>query len=475
MRGLLLFFISIICLTFNFKYVTADNVVKLFGNSKEWANKELQFYKYSDYITYDEILIGKTKIDNNGDFTLYINVNDTTYIFTYLGKYAGYMYVVPGRSYQIVLPPYQEKTEADKLNPYFEPIFIHLGIIDVEENDINILIHMFNDTYSSYFSKYVVESINKTNINPKEIEKDIEKIEVPFINYKDEFFKNYRIYKYALLEHLSFKEKSVAIAEKYFKNKKILLTNPSYMDLFNQIFTNFFEFHGRTKEGIKIYEDINVHKDYNCLVNTLSKNSLFNNNYELMELVILKCLFEEFYKDKFSRSGILNILDTIINETKYEQNKIIACRIKNKITKLLPGYNPPDFNLYDINGNLKNLQNYRGKYVYLNFCNTASYSCLMEFDLLNDIQNRHKNNLIIVTISTDSLVNSFKQFVETKGYNWEFLHYGNYPEILKEYDIRSFPTYFLIDPQGKLVMSPAPSPSEYFEYKFINLVREKGN
>lgn len=53
MRGLLLFFISIICLTFNFKYVTADNVVKLFGNSKEWANKELQFYKYSDYITYD--------------------------------------------------------------------------------------------------------------------------------------------------------------------------------------------------------------------------------------------------------------------------------------------------------------------------------------------------------------------------------------------------------------------------------------
>jgi len=449
-----------------------DNV-KIYGNSKEWSNKELQFFRYLDYITYKEELLAKTLVDEDGNFMININVDDTTYIFTNLGKYSAYMYIVPGKSYQIVLPPYQEKSEADKLNPYFEPIYIHLGILNAEENDLNVLIHMFNDTYSSYFSKYVIEVMNKTNIDPQQIIKDIEKIEFPFVSYNDNFFKNYRIYKYALLEHLSFKDKSVAIAEKYFRNKKILYNNPSYMDLFNQIFTNFFEFYGRTKEGAKIYNDININKNYYDLVNTLLKSNLFMKNYDLMEFVILKCLYEEFYKDKFSRSGILNILDTIINITKIEQHKKIALNIKEKITKLLPGFNPPDFNLYDLNGNLKSLNSYKGKYVYLNFCNTASYSCLMEFDLLDDIQKRHKDNLIVVTISTDSLVNSFKQYVSSKGYQWEFLHYGNYPDVIKEYDIRSFPIYFLIDPQGKLVMSPAPSPSEYFEYKFINLIKKE--
>jgi len=449
------------------------NKVKIFGTSKEWANKELQFYKYSDYITYEEISLAKTKINNDGNFELVFDIDDTTYIFTNLGIYTAYLYVVPGKDYQVVLPPYQEKSEAEKLNPYFEPIYVHLGIINADENDINVLIHMFNDTYSSYFSKYVIEVMNKSNINPKQIENDIEKIETPFTLYDYSFFKNYRIYKYALLEHLSFKDKSVAIAEKYFKNKKILYNNSSYMDLFNQVFSNFFEFHGRTKEGSKIYADININKSYQALINTLSKNSLFTNNNDLMELVILKCLYEEFYKDKFSRSGILNMIDTIINKTKINEHKKIALMIKNKITKLLPGYNPPDFNLYDINGQLKNLSSYKGKYVYLNFCNTASYSCLIEFDLLNDIQNRHIDSLIIVTISTDSLFDSFKQFVKTKGYKWEFLHYGNYPEVLKEYDIRGFPTYFLIDTNGKLLMSPAPSPSEYFEYKFIKLLRKE--
>jgi hypothetical protein len=55
------------------------------------------------------------------------------------------------------------------------------------------------------------------------------------------------------------------------------------------------------------------------------------------------------------------------------------------------------------------------------------------------------------------------------------LHYGNQSSIIREYDIRAFPTYYLIDRNGKLAISPAPSPAEEFEARFFKLLREKGD
>ena len=56
-----------------------------------------------------------------------------------------------------------------------------------------------------------------------------------------------------------------------------------------------------------------------------------------------------------------------------------------------------------------------------------------------------------------------------------FLHFGTYPDIIKEYDIRGYPTYFLIDKDGKLLLSPAPSPFENMELKLFDIMRAKGD
>jgi len=49
------------------------------------------------------------------------------------------------------------------------------------------------------------------------------------------------------------------------------------------------------------------------------------------------------------------------------------------------------------------------------------------------------------------------------------------PEVLKEYDIRAFPTYFLIGPDGKLILSPAPSPAEDFEQRLFEIMKARGD
>jgi hypothetical protein len=86
--------------------------------------------------------------------------------------------------------------------------------------------------------------------------------------------------------------------------------------------------------------------------------------------------------------------------------------------------------------------------------------------MLASLYQNHKDRLTIITIATDPMEDVLRQFLSKNNYSWKFLYYDNQPEILKEYDIRAFPTYFLIGPDGKLIHSPAASPSENFEQLF---------
>lgn len=444
----------------------------IYGTSPEWSNSKIMFYKYNDLITQSEGVLGKTTISREGKFEVSITVDKTTFVFTDLGVYRAYFYAEPGKKYEIILPPKIEKTQEDLLNPYFEESYIQLGIANVPPDDINVQIRMFNDMYNPYYNKHVKEVIEGKDFSG--LDKDIEKMEKSFKNVENTFFNNFRKYRYAHLRHLALQHKAKSISEKFFVEEPVLPDNQAYMDILHQVFDNYFQHHGRTESGKKIYEDINTNKDYTGLKKTLSKNSIFKND-SLLELVILKCLYEEFYSDRFSRSGIIAILDTIISEPTIEEYKHIAENIRHEITKLSAGYAPPVIELYDQDSNLVTLDQLKGKYVYLNFCTCSSYTCIKEFEMLSGIYERHKKIMEVVTVSTDFFDNSLKEFLRKNNYNWKILYYGNNPEILKDYDIRAYPTYFLIGRDGNLIQSPAPGPNENFENKLFEIMKSKGD
>jgi peroxiredoxin len=273
---------------------------------------------------------------------------------------------------------------------------------------------------------------------------------------------------------LAFQQKVRSLSREYFAGQPVLYSNPAYMKLFDQVYEKYFTFFARTETGKKIYDDINGYKSYAALLGTLSNDDNISND-TLRELVILKSVFDEFYGMEFSRSGLVSILDSLILTSRIPVHQEIGLNIRHKITRLQPGYDPPSFELYDADSNLVRLSDLKGKYVYINFCTSYSYTCMNEFELLNGIYQRHHQRLTIVTISTDPHESTFNRFKNNNQYNWIFLYYGHQPDIIKEYDIRAYPTYFLIGPDGKLIYSPAPSPSENFEIKLFEAMRSRGD
>ncbi|MCK5170602.1 MAG: TlpA family protein disulfide reductase [Bacteroidales bacterium] len=449
----------------------AEKVV-LKGNVPEYAGKTFTFLTFSDQISYVEKELCICTVDRNGDFFCSFETDMTIYVFIHLGAYEAFVFVEPGNEYDLLFPEMKEKTLAEELNPYFEPVRYHLGIKNSSESELNYQLAFFDAVYSKMLEDNSYLIYNKSS--KLDVDGSILKVDSLFLDIRNKFFNDFIKYKYASFRHLSYQEKMKSISNTYYLNNEVLYHNLAYMDLFNQVYDEYFLYFGRTETGKQIYNDIGKLRSIKSLKRTLGQDSVLTND-TLKELVILKCLHDEFYNDQFSRSAMLTVLDSLEIQTKVNEHKLIAKNIREKVTKLMVGYKPPSFLLFDIDSNLISLDSYKGKYVYLGFCTSISYACIKEFVMLEKLYENHKDHFEIIVICMDESLSQMKRFVEMKGYPFKFLYYGNQPDVFKDYDIRAFPTYYFIDKEGNLAISPAPSPDQNAEFIIFQKMRANGD
>jgi len=463
-------FILILLLLFS-AYVAFSQPATLAGTSKSYANDELVFYRYSDLITMSEEELGRCTVDGNGNFSCPIKINETTFIFSHLGIYRIYLFAEPGKTYDLVLPDKEDKSEAQRLNPYFRETDMLVGITNIGKTDLNYHINSFDLAFNEKFDLIINDSYKgRTNIN---IDSLINTIESRYTNLKQPYFDTYRYYRYGLLKQITYIQKAKSTSEHYFLNKPVKYNNTAFMELFNLVYDKYFIFFSRTEIGNAVFKNITQEKSLYNLKKTLASDNVLSND-TLKELVILKGLHDGFFDDKFSRSALLTILDSLYFTSKIPEHLVIAQNIRTKVTHLLAGFVPTPFELYNDKGKLVKLDDFKGKYIYLNFCTSTSYTCLQEFTLLQKLYEKHKQLLEIVTICVDKDKQDMSNLLKNAGYDWTFLHYGNKPEIVKDFDVRAYPTYFLIGPDRKLLLSPAQSPREDFEIQFFKILRSRG-
>ncbi len=447
------------------------SLVTLSGRAPGYAGEEIVFYTYTDRITYTEKELVTLTIDDNEEFSASFESSDeVTYMYSRKGRYYIYMFAEPGNDYEIVLPPRNNKSNWESINPYYEGIPTHIAILNHDREELNNLVREFDQAYDPLFGETLIRLT---------IERDRELLDSIRTRFDEQFgavenpyFIEYSRYKMALLEIMAQLQSARYISNNHFRQEPVLYDNIAYMELFNQVYNKYFLFFGRTIGGKKIYNDINRKGSFYELRNTLQSDKVLGEE-RLLELVILKGLHDAFYGSDFSRSGMLTILDSLADITKYPEHEQIAGHIRDKVTRLLAGFEPPDFELMNREGELMSLSDFRGDYVYLNFCTAVSYGCLSEYEILNNLKNKHSDYLRIVTIFIDESYESMQTFLSKNDYDWEFLYYGSQPSLLKEYDVRMFPTYYLIDRDGKLLMSPAPSPAENFENYLLRTMRSR--
>lgn len=456
--------------------------ISIQGNSREYSGETLTFYSYSNMISFTEKELGSCLVSDSGDFHCMIELEETRLIFTCLGVYNCFFFAEPGFDCDIHLPARRDKTPTEEANAYFEETSLHLSVTatasptnlpqSLPGENLNFLIRAFDDYFYPYYYKFLVNA-HTNNINREEINNTIGILKETFDSIENPFFNAYLKFRTGLLSHYGGQLNSRKIIGDYFLDSEVLYFNPAYMELFNEVFQDYFAEFAQEYPDDHIPILLNRDKDFSGVQRLLKKKGNLQDD-ALRELVMVKGLYDGLYDEKNIRSSMLQMLDSVGKNATNSYTLGMVSDIKTEYTRHLPGYKPADFALYDSDSNLVRLSDFQGSYVYLNFCNSFSYYCVKEYEYLKILQQRMEGfNLKIVTILVDDSFSLMKDLVGNNNYPWTFLHFSNQPGILESYYIRSYPAYFLIGPEGEMILSPAPSPMENFQNTFMQIIEPR--
>jgi peroxiredoxin len=326
------------------------------------------------------------------------------------------------------------------------------------------------DEQISRFMEQYQSEIAMQHLNRKIVNAFIDSLENSF-TVGSAYFKEYFYYRKALISLIAGRMTPEKAGAEYFAGRPVLLDNPAYMELFEKVFDNFFAFYNLYRKDVSVYTLIKE-SGYTELCQLIATEP-FIRDEKLAELVSIKGMLDAWYEKQVEAQSFIGFMEWKVKNSPYPEIASTANRIIRKTTRLMAGYPAPDFNLCNPDSNLVSLSSLKGKYIYLNFCTSQSFACQQDFGMLEQLKKKFGRQLEIVTISTDRNFREFAEKMYSQGFDWTLLHYAGQPEILKEYGVKVFPTYFLIDPYGSLVISPALSPGENFENQFRGVLNKR--
>ncbi|WP_282036935.1 TlpA family protein disulfide reductase [Saccharicrinis aurantiacus] len=440
-----------------------DTEVTLYGTAVEYSNYNLIVEQTQNYITNEKTELQRFAINKKGDFKVSFDIKETSKINIKLGALQGFLFVQPGNSYNILLPPLIPLKTEDQLNPFFIPDEVNIGILNTDPDNLNEKIQSF-DIYFNQQVNLNIRSIIIAN-NKKKIEEIISQTDSLFPSISGTWFNNYKEYAYLSLIALKNKDNLRNISTGYFSNNDILYSIPTYWSSFNQCYKNFLYKYFKSDEGSQLKTIFSEKANFAALVNTLTHDSLFN-NIELSELILLKSIYDGYYSKTFDNNYLTSLAEEATSISSNQYNRQVAEDIYKKITKLTVNSVAPEIELPDLKNKTRKLKNYKGKFVYLNFASTDNYACKKDFQVLEAMSKAYKRDLHIITILTDSDIENAKAYVKKNKLEWTFLHFNQNGKVLYDYNVRAYPTYYLLDPEGNIVIAPAPAPEEDFKAIF---------
>ena len=443
------------------------------GVAKDYANQTIVFRQQVGFVTDSQLEVGRVTIGQDGSFYCPLKVIGTQLVTCEAGAYLLYFYITQGQRYEIGFPPYQPMRDQDRLNPFQPRMEVQLRPRGRDSLLVNDMIARYDYALAAALDSATANiTMQSQRINADSL---VAAVRARFAGtqYNVTFFRDYMLYQEGNVFYVTQTKRVQQLSDEYFKNRPILYDNPAYRDLFNTIYTKYFQFHGRTKEGQQIFRAITEERSLHSLVRVLRQNDNLQ-PAALLEMVVLKGLHDEFFDANFSREALSVVLDSLSSRTDIAEHAYIASYIREKVTRLLPGFAPYPIRIADVKGRLLDLKQLRGKLTLIMFAMTTSYTCIEDFEMLRKFQTRYGEHLEIVTLCADENAASGAAFVEAQGFGWHFAMLEEQKDLLERYDVRAFPTYYLLDERGLLLYSPARSPREGLESLIFQQFRQRG-
>ena len=403
-------------------------------------------------MTYDRSFEEKLDISDEGTFVDTVDVKESSYVI-YDGKNPVFLYLEPGYNLNISYDA-KDFDKSISINGKGSEISNYLIAKRKTEKE---LFGSAQETYSlgevDYKNKIreIQEAQNKLLMDSKGVSND----------YKE---KEQRNLKYFYLNRL----RDFEAAHKYFTKDESFTVSDGFlseMDGFDYNNEIDFEFSNAYKSILNNY--------YNTEAISLAATESIDRDVAFIKTV--KDIQSETIKNgllfDFANSNITYSKDlesfykSFIENSTNEKNNTTITEKYNKLVGLKAGRPSPQFKNYEnYKGGTTSLEDLKGKYVYIDVWATWCGPCIAEIPSLKKVEKEfHGKNIEFVSISIDKASDhkKWETMVAAKELSGIQLFADNdwNSGFVKDYQINGIPRFILIDPDGNIVNSNAPRPS----------------
>ena len=194
--------------------------------------------------------------------------------------------------------------------------------------------------------------------------------------------------------------------------------------------------------------------------------------FDLVNQNIIEVAVRDFAMYSILRKALHKGLDPVTADLlsifyKQCQNSIMLAEIRGEEhgwLRLASGKPAPTFEVITSTGEQVELDQFEGRYLYINFWASWCTPCLPEYDALAHLSDGlDTNSISLLAISVDSDKETWLSLCKKKSHSPvidAFLTQDLNDRVNDIYNVRSLPRYVLIDPSGKIIDANAPAPTD---------------
>jgi peroxiredoxin len=454
------YFFLLVFLSF-FPSVRGQSVL-LTGSGNGYKNAELRFFCQTDPITKRLKPILNITCDEKGTFSCAIPYSKNDIIYIKTGIFNLHFYLTDSVRYELNLPDFEAKPMNEEQNPFFTETDLIPEVVS-NKQDVNNLIKAFDFDYNPIFN-LVAERVF-INYKKDEIQQVISKLNKYIGVNEPSFYTDYVKGRMMMLNLIWNQDHAEAIA---LLNNGFNTGNQALTDLAEQMFSGYLNelSSGLSKESFSRAIATASLSELRSVIQQKSKIA----NKELIDFIILLNLNEDYYTKNLKGENIRKIISLIKSEgaTVFIQN--VASTVLDKMDYSIPGNSLPDFLLLNSDGKLMSLKDFRGKYLLLCFVRADNQSSLTELGIINIWQQKFINDVNIAVVLTDKDFKSSSRLLKNRGFKYIFLDGSQREKLEFDYDIKMYPSFILMDREGKIIADPCPYPSENLELTLVKLL-----
>ena len=159
------------------------------------------------------------------------------------------------------------------------------------------------------------------------------------------------------------------------------------------------------------------------------------------------------------RNGVMK---PIIDE--YEDYYENAVETEKHRLDIQPGKAAPDFQLKDLDGKVRSLADFSGKYTVLDFWGTWCGWCLAGIPQMKVYAKKYADKVEFVGICCADTETQWKKCVEQRKMIWTQLFNGEADNVPTIYGVDGYPTKIIIDPEGKIKAVFEGESQEFYDW-----------